>query len=405
MHKILLIFASWGALTGALAAGPLRAADRVELIHGGQLDGAVRQVEEAKRPFSLVELPEGIRVAIPQGQVRRTVDSETLAEYRKFAAAAGDDPERHFLLAKWCTKQQLEPQRDYHMERVIALAPDHEQARAALGFVRRRGDWIPYAEQQRDRGMVLSAGRWQLPEAVAIDEQREETEVTVKGWKKEVARLRRQALRGGDQGAEALQALRGLQDEPFAAVAIGEELIQNRKSQPQSLRLMWVALLGAIRTQAAVEPLIQIGLNEPDPVVRERAYEKLESYGKQAAIYSYLPLLKSANHAEVKAAGRALIELHTPEIKLALVDALVPTHTTTGAPPPGMSLGFGQGGGGGLSMGGKPKQETRHLRNPQVLAALKAIVPDVDYQYDEQAWRRYFAAEMTRYAGNLRRDR
>src|SRR6056297_496921 len=307
MRKILLVLAGWGALTGGLTVGPLRAADRVELIHGGQLDGAVRQVEEAKRPFSLVELPEGIRVAIPQGQVRRTVDSETLAEYRKFAAAAGDDPERHFLLAKWCTKQQLEPQRDYHMQRVIALAPEHEQARAALGFVRRRGDWIPYGEQQRDRGMVLSAGRWQLPEAVAIDKQRDETEVTVKRWKKEVARRRSQALRGGDKGADAFQAVRGLK-EPDAAMAIGEELIQNRKSQPQSLRLLWVELLGAMRTQAAVEPLVQIGLNEPDPVIRERAYEKLETYGKQAAIYSYLPLLKSPNNAEVQAAGRALIE-------------------------------------------------------------------------------------------------
>ncbi|MFG0261890.1 MAG: HEAT repeat domain-containing protein, partial [Novipirellula sp. JB048] len=279
--------------------------------------------------------------------------------------------------------------------------PIYSRARAALGYVKEDNRWIRYSDLQRSRGMISVAGKWVLPEAAAIDEIQSSTNVDAKRWIKEVERLIRIAVRGGSKGDEALRTLQQI-DDPLAATAIAKQLLQENHSQ--RFKRLWVEVLGRFRNSVSVEALVRVGLREPDDVIREAALEQLQHYGSGSAVATYVNLLRSPNHRDVLLAARALSFFPKPELAPAYINALVTKHTETAAPGPGMQVGTSSSGGSGLAMGGKPKVTTRYFENPPVLTLLKMIEPEVDFGYDQLAWRRYFARKLGRSSGDLRRD-
>lgn len=379
--------------------------DRLELRHGGSVSGPVRSFDDGKLNYHLVELSDGIRVAIPNGEVARKTEHEELAQYRENFVRTPDLPEAQFELSRWCKSQGLRDQAEFHLRRVVQLDPNHATAREALNFVRDGRQWIPRPEWERKRGLVRSGGRYYIPEDLAVQESRDQANRKSKRWVGKIARLRAAVLRGGEASAEALQELKAIED-PLAVPAIAEELTGSRsKNQPVALRLLWIDLLSKFKIPAAVEPLVRLGVKESDAVIREAALEKLSQHGRQSAILSYAPMLKSPNNREVNQAGRALTFLPEPELRFQLVDALVTKHVKTSKPQSEMNVMMGRGGGGGgLQMGGKPKVETEFVRNPQVLAALREIAPEVDFNYNQDRWRLYFANQLGSYSGDLRRD-
>lgn len=399
VHALLFAF----CCSGTNATQPVGPAT-IDLPHGGSIFGHVTTVDHPKRRYSMVELDDGLRVAISQGDIRRTATEDANRRYRELAAQVPDDAEAHFELARWCKQNSLHAQSKFHMRRVVQLDPDHGTARESLNYVKRGQEWVPRKQWERDRGIVRSSGRYHIPEDLAMQNAAKESATRSNHWGREIAKLRGVALRGGEKGAEAMQSLRAIND-PLAAAAIGDELTNPRnKKQPLPLRLLWVELLGRFQTPRAVEPLVWTGVREPDNVVREAALEKLEKYGAHSAVLTYLPMLKSQNNAEVKNAGRALAFLPDPEIRFQLIDALITEHTTITAPAAETNVGFSSSGAGGMSFGASPQKRTDHIRNPQVLAALRAIAPGADFGYDKDAWRRYFAEQLSSYSGDLRRD-
>ncbi len=384
-------------------------ADTVELYGNGQLAGKVLKDEpNGKPPFVLLQVDEQLKVAIPKSRVQRVTTADELAEYRANVVKAGDDPEMHFLLAAWCSERKMTQQRNYHMKRTIELDPDHSKARAALGYVREKdGDWVLYSQQQRDRGLISVGGRWVLPEVVAMEQAQKDADVKANKWIKEVVRLRSAALRGNAKSGEALEALKGIND-PLAADAIAKELNDSRGNNTQSreLRMMWVKLLGQFRNTPAVRALVLAGVEEPDNVIREAALDELTQYGASSAVATYLPMLNPEKHSNktVQKALRALSYFPERELANEYIDALVTKHKRELAPGPGIQFGAGDAGNGGLAMGGKKKVIVESFRNAGALTLLKMVEPGADYGYDQQAWREYFAAQLTAFAGDLRRD-
>ncbi len=269
-------------------------ADTVELYGSGQVAGKVLKDEpDAKPPFVLLQLDEQLKIAIPKSRVQRVTTADELAEYRANVGKAGNDPEKHYQLAIWCEKNNLSHQRRYHMRRTVAIDPDHSKARASLGYVRDgKNKWILYSQQQRDRGLISVAGRWVLPEAVARDRMQEEADVKAKKWIKEIARLRSAALRGGTKSAEAIEAIKAIND-PLAADAVAKELNDSRGKTTQSsdMRLTWVKLLGRFRNLPSIRALTLAGVEEPDNVIREAALEELQQYGASSAVATYMRML------------------------------------------------------------------------------------------------------------------
>ncbi len=98
-------------------------ADTVEIRGGGQLSGNIKRIDVEKTPFVVVELDDKIRVAVPASQVGHVAATENLEEYRKLAAEAGDDANKHFELARWCKEKLLLAQNKHHLQRAISVDP------------------------------------------------------------------------------------------------------------------------------------------------------------------------------------------------------------------------------------------------------------------------------------------
>lgn len=395
-------------IAGSLALFPQveTSADTVELRGGGQITGQVVR----KPDWVIVKVDDEVQVAIQPSRVIRVVTSDQLQNYRNKVIESGNDAELQYQLGIWCVTDDNVPGDSqhylrYHMQRAIELDPDHAKARASLGYKKHEGKWVRTRDLMRDRGMVWRGRGWDIPEAIAIEDFQDETNVESKKWIREVNRLTKSALNGSAKSRESLEALQAISD-PLAAEAIARQLSESRgkTSQSRPMRLMWVDLLGRFRNSISVQALVIAGIDETDANVREAALKRLEEYGSSSAVATYLPMLKSNDNQLVNRAAQVLQWFPDRELALTYVDALVTTHTKQIAGGPGMQAGFDDQGGGGLAMGGKPKVIKTPRTNPAVYTLVKLIEPDVDHGYDEKAWQLHFANERTAYSGDLRRD-
>jgi hypothetical protein len=392
-----------------LAWIPLAAvsADTVELSGGGHLTGKVTRNSDTV----IVQIDDEIRVAIQPSRVSRVVKDDQLQRYREMAAQAGNDAERHYQLAIWSVTGDNVPgdsqrYKRYHMERAVALDSNHAKARAAVGYTKDKGKWILKSELANRRGLIWGSKGWELPEAVAIEDFQDSSNVESKLWIREVRRLTKNVLRPGSSKAqESLGVLQAI-DDPLAATAIAGELRESRENgtQNRGLRMLWVKLLGRFRNSVSVKALVRAGIDEQDATVREAALEQLLNYGSSSAVATYLPMLKSKDNRLVNRAARALTWFPDPELALTYVDALVTEHKQVIAPGPGTQAGFTPESGGSFSTGSKPKVIKQKLTNPAALTLVKMIEPDVDHGYDEQRWKQHFARQRTLFSGDLRRD-
>ena len=379
-------------------------ADTLELSIGGHLNGDVRRIPEKK--LDIIAVDDEIRLAFPTSRVSRVVESDKLATYRRYVEKAGEDSERHYLLALWCADSSNMPNntqsyKRHHMQMAIRFDPDHERARASLGYVKENNRWIRYSDLQRSRGMISVGGRWVLPEAAAIEKIQTTTSKDAKLWIREIELLLRVAMRGNSKSPEALATLKAI-DDPMAAMAVAKQLLEGNHSR--TMNLLWVELLGRFKNRTSVEALVRTGLAESDDVVREAAIAELQEYGSGSAVASYTRMLRSNDNGAVTQALRGLS--YFPDIELApiYIEALVTKHTKTEAPGAGTQSSFAGDGSTAFSQGGKPKTVTYYLENPGALSLLKTVEPDVDYGYDQKRWREYFAAKRGSYSGDLRRD-
>ena len=364
---------------------------------------------ERKEDFVVVLVNDAIQIAIPASRVRRIVESESLEAYRELASTLGEDAEKHYQMALWCVRSkqvpgEIQKYKTYHLERAIELDPDHTKARAALGFTQENGRWIKTDQLMTERGMIPGTVGWELPEAAAISDYADSQNVDARKWNREVKRLVAVVLRGSSKAPEALASLKAIND-PLAAGAIAQELLESRNTSNQSrqLRMVWIELLGRFRNLVAVEALVRAGLEEPDTVIREAALDQLVDYGSDSAVATYLQYLSHNDNKLVNRAARALTWFPDPERSISYIKSLVTTHQYESAPGPEMQVGFGENG-GGLNMGGKKKVRIERRTNAAVLTLVKQVIPEVDYGYDEQAWLRYIAKQRSEFSGDLRRD-
>jgi len=394
---------------GSIAPAEVPPTDTVELSGGGQIAGRVlKEADLPKGGYVSIQVDDDLAIAVESARVTRVRTRAELDDYARRSAAAGDDPEKHYQLGKWCTANHLSQQRLFHYTRAITLNPEHSLARAALDYVRDdRGNWIPYAMQQRNRGLIWAKGGWQFPEFVAKERAKAEAKVTASKWIKQVSKLRSQYLGRGKKQQEAFLEIRGIRD-PLASDAIANELQRSRgnNSQPPILRMEWVRLLGLFRTSSSVRALVLTGLEEPDANVREAAFRELEKYGQESAIATYAPMLKHKSVQNVRRGLRGLLWFPKRSMAFTYIDALATTHLTIPPKGPGISTGFTDAGGGAgsFSTGSNDKPIPTIYKNTDALTLLKTIEPNVDYGFNEQAWREHFARQLTAYRGSLRRD-
>jgi len=163
--------------TEQTALAPPRLASFLELAHDGTSDPGAVYV--ARVDVDLTRDPSATASAAP---------SEAESEFVQRLTGAGSDVEKLWYVHLWCQTMQLADGDARVLRTLVRLAPDNEEARAALGHVRADERWFTSAEAlerfrksqepkaAEARGLVEYKGRWM---------HRDERALAVKGWTKE----------------------------------------------------------------------------------------------------------------------------------------------------------------------------------------------------------------------------
>jgi hypothetical protein len=379
-------------------------ADVLELTNGGRVEGRLIQPAEGDKKSYVVELAGGGRVAIPRANVARvdaTFGAE--AEYAELARTAADTVESHWKLAEWCRERKLRELAQRHLTRILELEPDHEQARAILGFRKKDGQWMTRDEVMAARGMVMYEGRYVTRQHVELLERQEEAKVTHADWANRLELLRRWLTgRRQDRSAQAQAEIQSIED-PAAAEAVVAML--KREDDPGVKRL-WMEVASRMDHRAAIDMLVKLSLLDADPEIRHQSLEYLIQSGRRGLATPYIRALKDRDNEIVNRAGAALSQIGEPSAAGALIDALITKHQFKVADGnPGQQTYTLSSQSGGMTFGGGgPKYRVVPLRNPDVLAALVSLSGGVSFDYDQQQWRRWLAAQAKQQAVDIRRD-
>jgi hypothetical protein len=369
--------------------------------------GAVRGVsEESDAKSYVVRTDDGVLVTISRNEVARVIrEGEFAQEYRRRSRQAADDPASHRELAAWCKDHGLAAEARTHMRRLLELAPDDEAARRSLGYVKRGQTWLSQDELMAHRGLQLFDGKYRTAQDVAIRKRNHAADAAEIDWLANL-RLWKEWLRSDRTGrSEEAQARIAAIVDPSAVPALVKLL--SAEDDPWTFDLLLDAL-GRLDHPDAVRTLVRLSLDDVAPEVREKCLDYLTDRESPVSIVPYVQALKDRDNRVVNRAGEALGRLGDVAAISPLIDALVTRHTYR--IQPGNSNEFNasfnpNGGGGGFSFGGNgPKDVDRDRENPRVLQALNKLASPQGFEYDEQAWRRWYVDQQLHEHVNARRD-
>jgi hypothetical protein len=197
-----------------LAASPpaLARADKVHLTGGAVLEGRVSRTGDK----ILVEVESGT-LSVEAGSVVRIEQGpsalDTFLERR--AALTKGDVAGRLALADYCHEHEMLSRERELLREVIALQPDHAQARSRLGYVRGAHGWLTRDEHMAAQGLVKHGGVWvsqeqalRLREAelerqkAELERQKAETELLTKRAELNTERERAERERAEREAAE-----------------------------------------------------------------------------------------------------------------------------------------------------------------------------------------------------------
>lgn len=139
-------------------------ADEIRLTNGRTLEGKAERV--------------GGEVVIRSGGGEMRLDAKEVASIKtgptkedfykeRLAKIDAKDVAAQVGMADWCKEQGLRDLEKRHLRAVIDLQPDHEAARARLGFVRYDGRWLTLEEYYAARGFVKVGSEWISKDEIA----------------------------------------------------------------------------------------------------------------------------------------------------------------------------------------------------------------------------------------------
>jgi hypothetical protein len=317
----------------------------------------------------------------------------SLDEYEVIKANYPDSAEGQWELAEWCRKNRLSSQRQTHLERVIALEPDHAAARRALGYQKQGGEWVTQEQIMTERGYVRYKGRWVLPQEVKQIEEKRKNTAAENQWVSTLKKWRE--MLGDERSNEAIANIQSIND-PFAIRAIESQLKEEPSDQ---VRALYLKALARIDNAESVRLLVRASLHDTSEEVRLTAIDYLAEKKYPEVVALYIQSLRSKENVEINRAAVGLAAMENPAAIPALVDALVTMHTevvTVGSP--GISSTFARPGGknsaptlNGFSTGQSTYEVTRALQNHGVLDALIKLT-GVNYDFDVANWKAWLAS-------------
>ncbi len=411
-------------------AGPeLARADLVRLKSGGEVRGVVdRKTSGPTSPEITVETLTGAVVVVARDHVRFISRRPLVVEeYENRARLAEPTVESQWALAEWCRTNRLSSQRETHLERVVALDPDHEEAHHALGHSLHDGEWMSRDELMTSQGYVKHKGRYITPQELELIEKSKAELDAEREWFGKV-RLWSGWMNGKneDRRLAGLANLRAISD-PTAIAA----LTRNLSDDPdKETRALYVSVLGEMPGDVATGALVRQSLQDVDYELRYQALNAIGSDSAATARGLYLRELRSASNPIVRRAGQALERFGDQSCIPELIAALTTSHrykmavpekkgTVTGSTNGQVSLGGGGGAlagnmiippeiqaliasgqvaPGALAQSTGPPERMRVVtikyehQNAEVLAALQKLSGE-SFGYDKRSWNLWWTSK------------
>jgi hypothetical protein len=361
--------------------------------------------DEATKSNCIINLAAGGQITVPRSQITK-IDpvSDVEAEYQKLARTSPDTVESHWKLAEWCRQQKLLDQRRRHLDRILELDPNHKEARAALGFRQKNGEWMNRDDEMASRGLVLFQGQWLAPQQVELMKQQKESRITQADWNKKIDQLHRAIVgRRADLAEQARAEILAIRD-PQAADAVVAKL--RRETDPDRKRL-WIEVASQITHRTAINALVDMSLADPDEEIRHDCLEYLIKSRRPGLATPYIRALKDKDNVIINRAGAALGQIGDRDAIGPLIDALITRHVVkiSDANPDQHAYTFSPDS-GGFSFGGSgPQTVMQSVRNRGVLDALVTLSGGASFDYDQTQWRGWLAAQAKATAVDVRRDK
>lgn len=366
------------------------------LNNDGQVQGEEIKVPGTPANQTVIRTSSGGQVTLEKNQIKQIIPQPAAeAEYERIAPTFADTVDDQWRLAEWCRTHSLPKQRRIHLERVIALDPNHKPARAALDFAQIDGRWVHPDDLKRQKGFVFYNGAWRLPQEVELlEENRKETQAE-SDWRNKMNRWRKMLDKHPERANQLHDELAKITDP--AAVSALALLVSNERQRDVKIEI--VEQLLHIGTPAAMHVVVERTMDDSDEEVRLTAMDRLVAANHPEVAPFYIAALRSSDNARINQAALCLGMLHDKSAISPLIDVLQTTHrhVEQEGTPGQISTTFGTGPGnnrtGGMSVGGQPKVISETLQNQQVLSALMAIT-GVNFQFDQRAWRAWYVGQM-----------
>jgi hypothetical protein len=391
-----------------IAPAPRAEAEIFVLKSGGRIEGQPLASSRERGQPVVLKTEDGVRLALPDSTVERViVKSDFDKQYEALVPKLKQTVEDQWEMAEWCKDAGLSDERQRHLRAVIEIEPNHEEARKALGYRRIGSRWLTQEEHMLQQGYVRYKGAWRLRQEIEIESRETQQELAIKKFRKDLRMWLEQAASGGRHADTAERNLKAIND-PAAATPLAE--IVGDASQPRKARLRCLAILSQVAPEAATATLVRVAMEDADEGLREACLEVLAQLGPQESLADFIKELKHKDNARINRAAECIQRIGGQEATLALINALVTEHRVQvqqGPPPGSMTTTFspnGSPGAGGLAMGGKTQIVKQQRKNGDVLAALASFYPDVNFQYDVEAWRQWYIKSRTTTDIDLRRD-
>jgi len=271
------------------------AADEVELVTG-----------EVIRDCKIVAEGENYRIHKGPGsrlvnkvEVRKITYSDTPDDLyvKKAKELKDDDVAGHLKLAKWCRDMNLPARVTEEYGKVLAADPDHEEARAALGYQRHQGRWLTQDEINEAQGLVRHKGRWMTPEERDLDVVLEQLKETEKKYLSEVKKwIDQVASSSEEKRKEARESLAKLEDKYKV-----KYLVTGLRSSSPHLRLFSAEELRRIKDEllktgdagvlSAVKSLARMVIWDDSLDVRSASMKALGAIDHPKTADAFLPFL------------------------------------------------------------------------------------------------------------------
>ncbi|WP_254512513.1 HEAT repeat domain-containing protein [Anatilimnocola floriformis] len=390
------LFGALSLACGLFALIDSASAEVFLLRSGGRVEGQWLNPQRAVTDNYLLRNLAGVQISLAGPQVQRVLaTSDVQKQYEDLLHKMPQTVTGHWQLAQWCRDAGLTQQRKFHLEEILKLDTNHEEARLALGYGKfATGGWMTPDEFMLRQGYVKYHGAWKLPQEIELAAREREFELADKQWRKQL-KIWIGNLDSEKRGADAAQSIQGIRD-PAAANALADILADEKN--PIDVRQMCLDVIGKLPPGMATSQLIQLALHDSNENLRERCLAELRRQGGHLAIPVFVKALTNKDNKVVRRAAVGLQVLGATSATKPLIDALVTTHKTVKQGNPGqMGASFGGGGDngglGGLSMGSKTQVIIDHQKNDEVLSALLSLHPGVNHSYDKEKWRQWLMSQ------------